>query len=166
MQHWEKLSKQKKDPWNLWVFDIGVRGSVNGSEAYKSSSFGGNFSANRTTEKRKTNFFTFYNNRNSKSTFGTEVIKVYSKSLDANYGDAFSINDHWSWGLNAFYSNSIFNNYKNRYGLTPKIEYNIYPYSTSNTKLITFGYYAGPEYNDYYDTTIFFKLKNGSLNKP
>ncbi len=154
-----ETEQTKKDPWNLWVFNIGIRGSVNGSAAYKSSSFGGNFSANRTTEKRKTNFFTFYNNRNSKSTFGTEVIKVHSKSLDANYGDAFSINDHWSWGWNAFYSNSIFNNYKNRYGFTPKIEYNIYPYSTSNTKLITFGYYAGPEYNDYYDTTIFFKTK-------
>ncbi len=154
-----ETEQTKKDPWNLWVFNIGARGSVNGSEAYKSSSFGSNFSANRTTEKRKTDFFTFYNNRNSKSTFGTEIIKVHSKSLDANYGDAFSINDHWSWGWNAFYSSSIFNNYKNRYGFTPKIEYNVYPYSTSNTKLITFGYYAGPEYNDYYDTTIFFKTK-------
>ncbi|MDQ6756465.1 MAG: hypothetical protein M3004_05980, partial [Bacteroidota bacterium] len=66
---------------------------------------------------------------------------------------------HWSWGWNVLYSNSLFNNLKNRIGFTPKIEYNIYPYSISNTKLITFGYYVGPEYNDYYDTTIFFKTK-------
>ena len=149
----------KKDPWNFWVFNFGVRGSVNGSEAYKSSSVGGNFSANRTTEKRKTSFFTYYNNRNSKSTYGTEVIKVHSKSIDANYGDVFSINNHWSWGWDVLYSNSLFNNLQNRFAFTPKIEYNIYPYSTSNTKLLTFGYYAGPEYNDYFDTTIFFKTK-------
>lgn len=154
-----KAEQTNKDPWNLWVFNIGMRGSVNGSEAYKSSSFGGNFSANRTTEKRKTSFFTYYNNRNSKSTYGTEIIKVHSKSIDANYGDVFSINDHWSWGWDLLYSNSLFNNLKNRFALTPKIEYNIYPYSISNTKFITFGYYAGAEYNAYYDTTIFFKTK-------
>ena len=149
----------KKDPWNLWVYNIGVRGFFNGSQVYKSSSLSGNFSANRTTEKRKTNFFINYNNRNSKSTYGIEVIKVHSKSLDANYGEAFSINNHWSWGWNLFYGNSLFNNFKNRFGFTPKIEYNIYPYSASNTKSITFGYYAGPEFNKYYDTTIFFKTK-------
>ena len=154
-----KAGQTKKDPWNFWVFNIGIRGSVNGSEAYKSSSISGNFSANRTTEKRKTSFFVFYNNRNSKSTYGTEVIKVHSKSLDANYGDVFSINNHWSWGWNVLYTNSLYSNLKNRFAFTPKIEYNIYPYSTSNTKLITFGYYAGPEYYDYYDTTIFFKTK-------
>jgi hypothetical protein len=84
---------------------------------------------------------------------------VHSKSLDANYGEAFSINNHWSWGWNLFYNNSLFNNFKNRFGLTPKIEYNIYPYSSSNTKSITFGYSVGPEFNEYYDTTIFFKTK-------
>ncbi len=154
-----KTEQNKKDPWNFWVFNVGVRGFFNGSQVSKSSSLGGNFSANRTTEKRKTSFLIFYNNRNSKSTYGTEVIKIHSKSLDANYGDVFSINNHWSWGWNVFYSNSLVNNFKNRYGFTPKIEYNIYPYSTSNTKLITFGYSAGPEYNQYYDTTIFFKTK-------
>jgi hypothetical protein len=154
-----KEQQTKKDPWNFWVFNIGIRGSVNGSEAYKSSSASGNFSANRTTEKRKTSFFTYYNNRNSKSTFGTEIIKVHSKSIDAIYEDVFSINNHWSWGWNVLYSNSLFNNLKSRFAFTPKIEYNIYPYSTSNTKLITFGYYAGLEYNAYYDTTIFFKTK-------
>lgn len=154
-----KTQQTKKDPWNFWVLNVGVRGFFNGSAAYKSSSLGGNFSADRTTEKRKTNFSVFYNNRLSKSTFNAEIIKVHSKSLDANYGDAFSINNHWSWGWNIVYSNSLFNNFKNRLAITPKVEYNIYPYSTSNTKLFTFGYYAGPEFNEYYDTTIFFKTK-------
>ncbi|HUS01713.1 MAG TPA: hypothetical protein VMY77_08300 [Chitinophagaceae bacterium] len=154
-----KAEQTKKDPWNLWVFNIGIRGNINGSEAYKSSSVGGNFSANRTTEKRKSSFSAYYNNRDSKSTYGTEVIKVHSKSIDAHYGEVFSITNHWSWGSDVIYSNSLFNNLKNRFAFTPKIEYNIYPYSTSNSKLITFGYYAGPEYNAYYDTTIFFKTK-------
>ncbi|MEJ7674032.1 MAG: hypothetical protein WKF59_15365 [Chitinophagaceae bacterium] len=139
----KKDTQTKKDPWNLWVYNIGIRGFFNGSEVYKSSSLGGNFSADRTTEKRKTNFFINYNNRNSKSTYGIEVIKVHSKRLDANYSEAFSINNHWSWGWNVFYSNSLFNNFKNRFGFTPKMEYNIYPYSASNTKSITFGYNAG-----------------------
>ena len=154
-----KAEQTKKDPWNFWVFNIGMRGSVNGSEAYKSSSVSANVSANRTTEKRKTSFFTYYNDRNSKSTYGTEVIKVHAKSVDANYGDVFTINNHWSWGWDVLYGNSLFNNLKNRFAFTPKIEYNIYPYSFSNTKLITFAYYAGPEYNAYNDTTIFFKTK-------
>lgn len=149
----------KKDPWNLWVYSVGVRGFFNGAKVYKASSLSGNFSADRTTEKRKTNLSINYNNRNSKSTFGLEVIKVHTKSVDINYADAFSINNHWSWGWNLFYNNSLFKNLKNRFGFTPKVEYNIYPYSASNTKAITFGYFLGPEFNQYYDTTIFFKTK-------
>ncbi|MDQ6755666.1 MAG: hypothetical protein M3004_01910 [Bacteroidota bacterium] len=160
----EKINKSdsaqlNKDPWNLWIFNMGVRGNLNGSEVYKSSSFGGNFSANRTTEKLKTNFSINYNKRISKSTYGLEVIKVKSKSLDIHFGDAFSINNKWSWGFDADYSNSLFSNLKNRYGFSAKAEYNIYPYSMSNSKSVTFGYYIGPQYNQYYDTTIFFQTK-------
>ena len=146
-----------KDPWNQWVFNFGVRGNFNGSQIYKSASFGGNFSANRTTEKLKTNFEAFYNNRTSKSTYGTEIIKVKSKSLNVHFGNAYAINNHWSWGYDLNYSKSLFNNIKDRYSFSPKVEYNIYPYSASNAKAITFGYNIGPEYNAYYDTTIFFK---------
>jgi hypothetical protein len=149
----------KNDPWNLWVYNLGVRGNFNGSEVYTSSSFGGNFSANRTTEKLKTNFETYYNTRNSKSTFGAEIIKVKSKNLDAHFGEVFSINKKWSWGFDMNYIKSLFSNIKNRYAFSPKVEYNIFPYSMSNSKSITFAYNLGPEYNVYYDTTIFFKTK-------
>ena len=148
-----------KDSWNQWIFNVGINGNINGSEVYKSSSVGGNFSANRTTEKIKTSFTTYFTNRTSKSTYGSEIIKVQSKNLDINLSNVFTINNHWSWGFDVGYVKSLFSNIKNRYAFFPKLEYNIYPYSMSNSKLITFSYNIGPEYNVYYDTTIFFKTR-------
>ena len=49
-------STTTKDPWNYWVFRTGANGFISADEVYKSSSLGGNLSANRVTEELKVGF--------------------------------------------------------------------------------------------------------------
>ena len=68
-----------------------------------------------------------------------------------------SLNDHWSFGGEAEYFTSTYSNYDANINISPAIEYNIFPYAESTTKLLTFFYKIGPEYSNYTDTTIFEK---------
>lgn len=45
-----------KDPWNYWVFRIGIDGNLSADEVYKSSRLSSNFSVNRITDKLKIGF--------------------------------------------------------------------------------------------------------------
>jgi hypothetical protein len=70
---------------------------------------------------------------------------------------ANSISEHWSVGGYVDYFSSTYSNYDADFSLFPAIEYNVFPYSKSNTKLLTISYKAGPDYAIYTDTTVFNK---------
>ena len=52
-------------------------------------------------------------------------------------------------------SSSTFSNYDIRYSFAPAIEYNVFPYSESSRRSLTFEYRAGAEYVEYDETTVF-----------
>ena len=72
---------------------------------------------------------------------------LYVKSLD----------EHWSAGGILRYTRSIFENYDHSITVSPAIEYNIFPYSEAADHNFTFRYEIGARYNDYIDTTSYFK---------
>lgn len=155
----------KKDPWNFWVFQFGGNASFNGSQNYKFNFLNGYFSADRETEKWKVNIgisankdLQIFIDDNGESKF---TRKEYSSELQV----AKSINKHWSYGLAASYNNSLFSNIQTGIRLRPKLEYSVFPYSKFNSERIVFQYMVGPVYNNYYDTTIFFKIKESQLQQ-
>ncbi len=153
-----------KDPWNFWVFQFGANGSMNGSQNYKSRNLHAYFSANRETEDWKINF----------GIWGTQEVQTFiddngeTKFTRKNYSSelevAKSINPHWSYGLASSYTNSLYSNIRTGLRLQPKLEYSVFPYSQFNTQRIVFQYMIGGVYNNYYDTTIFFKKKETQLH--
>ena len=54
-------------------------------------------------------------------------------------------------------SASTYSNYDLDAGLSPGIEFNVFPYSESTRRQLTFKYSAGIQYANYTDTTIFGK---------
>lgn len=166
-----------KDPWNFWVFQFSANGSLNGSQNYKSNSYYGSFAADRETEDWKINYSfsankdvqTFIDDNNNESKF---TRKEFYSDLQV----AKSLTQNLSYGLSAFYVNSLFSNVKTGFKFRPKLEYSLYPYSKFNTQRIVAQYMIGPVYNNYYDTTIYFKKKEwllqhnvnviGSFTKP
>lgn len=147
------------DNWNNWVFRSSLSGSLNGERRYKSIRLNGNISANRITEKSK-----FMSNLNA--SWSREKYEMTDSTYQYSYSRshglytylAKSINDHWSVGLSAGLSASIYGYYDMQLRLTPAIEYDIYPYSESTRRQFRIMYEIGYLYNDYSDTTIYNKL--------
>lgn len=145
------------DKWKNWVFQFGANGSLNGSQNYKEHYLNGYFSANKETELWKINLNVSANKNvqtfiddSSRSTF---TRKEYEASAEV----ARSINKHWSYGASAAFENSLYSNLSASYSFKPKLEYSLIPYAQFNTKRIVFQYMIGPDYNKYYDTTIYLK---------
>lgn len=152
-----------KDPWNYWVFRAGANGNINADAVYKDQRWGGNFSANRTTEDLKVNF-SLYGSKN-KSVFEYEENGVTQKIVVNNHNYQLShylvksINSHWSYGYEANYYQNSFANMKGQIFVRAAVEYDIFPYKEVNNRFFTISYGFTGYNNHYYDTTIYNKTK-------
>jgi hypothetical protein len=157
----DSLSNKDKviDPWDSWVYSLGVNGNLNRESQFNSLSLRFNLNVNRTTEKNK--FFANVNYSRNESSFnigeGEEPIENLQTSFSGNMLYVYSMDEHWSIGGIMRYNRSIFENYDHSITVSPAIEYNVFPYSEYADHNFTFRYEIGSRYNDYIDTTSYFK---------
>ena len=102
------------DPWNYWVFQLGVNGSSNGNENYFNTSGSGYISINRETDKSRTvGYFNAYLEKQEfKDNGETYIYDFQSYSSELNH--SAKLNEHFALGISNYYMNSIFSNYKHR----------------------------------------------------
>ena len=155
----------KKDPWNYWQFSINTSGFFNGNKNYQSSDINAGISADRETEKSRFRF-------RADNNVSRQVIKVDNEKVQINKDQQNSfvnyiqkMNEHWAFGVGAEFSRSIFDNIDARIQMSPRIEYSVRPYKKFNSERIVFQYEIGPQYQNYRDTTIYFKTKEVLLQQ-
>ncbi|HEX7904068.1 MAG TPA: hypothetical protein VF487_09335 [Chitinophagaceae bacterium] len=160
----DSTSKTTKDPWNYWVFRTGVNGNISADENYKENRLGGNVSVNRVTDKLKIGFDfggsknkTSYESEDSTGTPQTIINK--NDNYQLQHFLIKSISDHWSWGYELVFSRSTFSNNKSRVLYRTGIEYAIFPYKEVNNRFFTISYLVGARRNNYFDTTLYDKIK-------
>jgi hypothetical protein len=158
-------SEVSSDKWDSWVFRTSISGYLNGQSTYKGSNVSGNFSAGRVTEDWKINFRTRYSSGKEKFIFSDTTINGGSISKSANTLIVKSLNDHWSIGGTAAIVSSTYGNYDYTASIMPGIEYDIFPYSESTRRQLSFLYTVGYMYNDYTDTTIYNKTEEGLFSQ-
>jgi hypothetical protein len=153
-----------KDPWNYWVFRIGINGYADADANYNTSSLNGNASVNRVTEELKVGFD--FNTGKNKTTFklvdnnGIEdKIIIKNNNYSAQHYLIKSLSSHWSYGYEVKLSRSTFSNNKNSFLARTGIEYAIFPYKEVNTRFFTVSYVADVRRNVYFDTTLYDKIK-------
>jgi hypothetical protein len=150
---------QTKDPWNYWVFRMGVDSYGNGEQSNVSRSYYFNLSANRTTENWK---IRVGGNRSlNKNTFDLgdgETVKSSVSDWSADSLIVKSVTGHFSVGMTASVSGSSFSNEERVAQFAPGVEYDIFPYKDSTKRSLTIQYTAGPAYYNYEKITIFDKL--------
>ncbi|HZF66158.1 MAG TPA: hypothetical protein VEZ55_16825 [Chitinophagaceae bacterium] len=155
------MNTDAADRWNFWVFRVGVNGELSGERVYKSSRGSSEFSAQRTTEKLKVEFYLFGSQRKSRfeyeSTSGNTDYEVKNSEYGLFHNIVRSFDAHWSYGYQASYSNNTFSNYKSRIYVNPAIEYNIYPYQQANNRFFVVRYGLDVTMYNYYDSTIYNK---------
>jgi hypothetical protein len=147
-----------KDPWHFWVF----RGSLSSySNGEKYTSWGytyGSFSANRTTAASKTSLSISGEYDQSDYTFEDgSTFRAITRDYAANALLIRTLGARWGGGVRMGVSSSTYYNQARVIKWMPAIEYNIYPYSESTRRQLTFRYAAGIQGFRYQEETIFDK---------
>jgi hypothetical protein len=144
------------DPWNFWVFQLGVSGEVEGERRQSTVALDGDVSATRVTEAHKLEFQIRgeYQRERFDLDDGTRIVST-SKEWEVEALTVWSLSRHWSLGLRGESGASTFTNRDFRIEGGPALEFNVFPYDQSTRRLFTFTLTAGLTYYDYRDSTIF-----------
>jgi hypothetical protein len=145
------------DKWNFWAFRVGIQGEASAERVYHSTLMNANFSANRTTDKLKVEFYITGSSRHAVTTSDEEKIVVNNSDYGFFHNVVKSFGAHWSYGYQANLSNSTFNNIKRKLYFNPAIEYDIFDYKEVNSRSFILRYGVDVNHNRYFDTTIYNK---------
>jgi len=148
----------KHDPWDYWVMRARFNGSMNGESLSKSQSFSGGVSANRVTDAWKINLSGNASYRESFYDFGDgDTYVSISRDSSVNGLVVKSLNAHWSAGGRASAGSSTYTNQQLYLTAAPAIEYNLFPYSESTRRSLTFQYSIGLSSYKYREVTLYDK---------
>jgi len=158
-----------EDPWNFWVFNLGLSGSLSGEQTKNFFSLHSNLSASRVTEKLKfrSGLSGYFNNSRFKITEDdvTSIITSHQSSFSLSTLAVYALNNHWSVGGWLGMSSSTYNNINLNLNPAPAIEYNYFPYSESTRRQLRFLYRVGFNLNYYREETIYDKTREALLGE-
>ncbi len=147
-----------RDPWDHWVFSASMQGGTNGEASQTSVRLYGGLSANRVTEEWK--LLNSVSGNYSQSDYTFSEGDTYTSISRGFYGSSLVVNSlgkHWGAGGLAEFSSSSYSNLEAKLLVAPAIEYNVFPYSESTRRQLTFNYSVGLSRVNYYETTIYGK---------
>ena len=130
-------------------------GDVNGEESSSGRSIRGSFNANRTTDAWRMSFNTSANYRDSEFMIhdeedGSDDDDPERQPESRASGTVVkSLTQHWSLGFLGSANSQTFRNFIVKTRLASGLEYNIFPYSESTRRMLTFQYTVGHDYHRY-----------------
>ncbi|HEX9701086.1 MAG TPA: hypothetical protein VGD06_16660 [Acidobacteriota bacterium] len=150
------MAQSQDDPWNFWIFRASLDAEFEGEQRTSEKSFSGSFSANRTTEAWKIR-------SEIEGRFSEEEFELNDGSLlvsDSRNYQVFgqvvkTLGEHWGASIRGAADASTFDNQNLAISAAPGIEYNVFPYSESSRRALTFTYEIGFSSVDYEEETIF-----------
>ena len=144
------------DPWNYWVFGVGVRGSGDFEDQSEQYSYQVNLSTNRTTEALKFRVYASLNKSHSRYEIPDEEPIVSDSRRQSFYTSLIkSIDGHWSWGGTGNLYNSTYDNARLYASVGPAVEYNIFPYAVATRRELRIQYRLSLSRRDYYELTVY-----------
>ncbi len=152
----ERVSEAVEDPWNYWIFRIRVGAFLNGEQRQRFISGNGSLSANRTTEDWKISLSGsgFYGEDHFEFEDGSTFTSI-RRSYRASAFTARSLGEHWAAAAVLDLSHSTFENQDLEIMIGFGIESNVFPYSESTRRALTFTYIAAVRVFDYMEVTLF-----------
>jgi len=149
-------SASQEDPWNQWVFDVGLSGSADVQEREYAYEVEGDLEAERITEAWKTEVA--LNGQQEVDVFEQDDntdIRSTSEDYRFDAGLIKTLGPNSGAGLSSSVFSRTFTNIQIATRLRAEGEYNLFPYAISDQKRLTFTYRFGPEYRNYREVTIF-----------
>lgn len=147
----------QNDPWNSWIFSLGVDGFFESEESQDFLFLGGEAEANRVTNDWKLSFELDGSYRRSQFDLSDTTIVNTTRNGSLWTLVARSLGPHWSAGSSTYLNTSSFNNVDIELSFAPAIEYSVFPYSDFNRREFRIEYRVGATFLDYEEVTIFDK---------
>jgi len=151
-----------QDPWNFWVFRIGIDGSIDGESQQESRDFTLELSANRTTENWKVEIGldgSYEDERfeieDDEAEDSLRTVLSLMRSYEFDFLLVKSLGNHMSAGIEGSVESSTFGNEQFSWRFAPAVEYNVFPYSESTRRVFTIRYGLGINSFDWREVTIF-----------
>ena len=149
------LARDARDPWNLWVFEFGANGSLEGEAQQSEYDLEGSATASRVSEALKLIFDLDLEYRYEDFELDdTTTVTNSAEDYRADALAAWSLGKHWSVGGTASTSRSTFLNQDLAIAAGPALEYDLFPYSESTRRLLLVRYGLEAASFNYQDTTI------------
>jgi hypothetical protein len=152
-------TKPTRDPWNAWVFRLGANVNASRERDFSSNYIYGSVNASRITEKWKTNLRVSENYSDQGFDINGERVTSVLRDFGGAVQQVRSFGQHWSAGLKANAGSSIYLNEHLVAGISPVIEYDVFPYSESTRRALLLQYAIGARHFRYNDTTVYFKTR-------
>ncbi len=152
-------SEKIKDKWNYWVFRISGDADLDKKTSEEDYDFNFDLSASRVTEALKINLFARLDRHYNNYKIDSEEYSSYRKGQFIKGLVVKSLGNHFSAGIYGTVISQTYGNIKVSYGVAPAVEYNIFPYSESIRRELTFLYRIGGGKTSYFEKTIFDKTE-------
>jgi hypothetical protein len=146
------------DRWNKWVFSLEAGGELQKEESQSAFDLGASANARKITDEWKTSMDAFYSIEQQEFTDDDSTIQKNEHQAEASAYYVKSLNEKWSAGIFTTYTSWNYINTQNKVGIAGGIEYNIFPWKECNRRVFAIQYWAGVNYVDYYEKTIYDKL--------
>ena len=151
--------REDGDPWNLWVFQLNMWGSLEAEAQQSSYSMRGSADASRVSEGHKIKVSV--SGRRNRDTYehddGDETVNT-SENYSADVLSVWSLSDNWSAGARANANRSTYMNRDLAMSTGPAVEYNVFPYDESTRRQFTLRYSVEVESFNYERETVEAKL--------
>ena len=150
--------EEVEDPWNFWVFNVGLNGNVSGESRQSSLRVGGNFSASRTTVtwKTRTRVNGSFSRRTVELSDGDDFIDERT-NWSANQLAVYTLAEHWSLGAEVQANASTRFNQDLGIDVLPAVEYSFFPYEEATRRSLTAFYEIGVKHFNWEEETVFGK---------
>ena len=163
-----------RDPWNYWVFRIGMNPYLQGEKLVRFVSLDGELSASRVTERWKIQLEAneSYNQSDfdvvTYDSLGAPIDTQTIKNITRNYYGSAEIGRaagaHWSIGVRSSVFSSTYSNQRLTLAAGPVLEFDVWPYSQSTRRLFTLQYQISVRAARYVDTTIYDRTSETLLH--
>lgn len=150
----------EEDPWNQWVFDVGIDFELDGEERENSREFRADLSANRTTPQWKMDLELegILERRDVELNDGRIFI---DDTNDWGFGGLVvrSVGGQWSSGIEVDLSTSTERNRKLGARSAAALEWSLFPYEEANRRQLVIHYQTGLSRIRYDEPTVFDKVQ-------
>jgi len=152
-------ARSARDPWNYWVFRTRLNGNTESESSSVSRSLGGSVSASRVTDAWKLSLSAYQDYRENKYTYSSgSTYTSVRRSHDVTVGAVRSLKPRWSAGAKASTSASTYENKDRVIDATAALEFNLFPYTESTRRELTFQYLVGVADYQYQVETVYGRL--------